>query len=206
MSTDYRELLIGCGHARDKRMAPDRGIAGWHDLITLDHNSECKPDLLGNLDYTGKFPIQDWNERGAPLIDHATSYPYLKDEMFDEVHAYEVLEHLGSQGDDRAFFSHFSEIWRILKPDGFLCATVPSRYSPWLWGDPSHRRLINEESLSFLDQDNYAQLDGAKPTPMSDFRRLYRADFRIVQRQDNHKQFFFILQAVKPSRVRERIP
>lgn len=212
--SDYRELLLGCGHARDKRMWPNRddGVnpTRWMNLITLDNYNGCNPDILGNLDCAGYWPLRDWGPRASHLIEGAdgtpVDYPHLQDDLFDEVHAYEVLEHLGSQGDARAFFSHFSEIWRILKPDGYLCATVPSRYSPWLWGDPSHRRLINEESLSFLDQDNYKQLDGPKPSPMSDFRSIYRADFRIVERQDNHKQFFFILQAVKPSRVRERQP
>lgn len=207
--SDYRELLLGCGYSREKRIMPGvgtlEGYTVWQNLTTLDVYNECKPDLLCDMDRIDLWPVADWNENGAPCIDHDADYPCLQSNKFDEVHAYEVLEHLGSQGDARAFFSHFSEIWRILKPDGYLCASVPSRYSPWLWGDPSHRRLINEESLSFLDQDNYKQLDGPKPTPMSDFRHFYRADFKVIERQDNHQQFFFILQAVKPSRVRERI-
>lgn len=207
--SEYRELLLGCGHSRDKRMNPVHGRSmdtEWCNLVTLDNYNQCKPDLLCNMDRLGKWHVKDWNETGAPCLAEWQEYPYLQESLFDEIHAYEVLEHLGQLGDEVSYFSHFSEIWRILKPDGFLCGTVPSRYSPWLWGDPSHRRLINNESLSFLDQDNYKQLDGLKPSPMSDFRRIYTADFKIVERQDNHKQFFFILQAVKPSRVRERIP
>lgn len=209
MST-YRELLLGCGHARDKRIEPDPARSGWSDLYTLDNYNQCNPDILGNCNVLGSWSLRDWGPRpfAAGLIEYARSHiedPRLASESFDEVHAYEVLEHLGAQGDAVAFFSHFCEIWRILKPNGYLCATVPSRFSPWLWGDPSHRRLINEESLSFLDQDNYSQLDGPRPSTMSDFRNIYKADFRVIQRQDNHRQFLFILQAVKPSRVRERI-
>ena len=214
--SDYRELLLGCGHARDKRMmSPGRMVEGWSNLITLDKNSACNPSVVCDLENPWRTHFTfDWDipDSDAMVADDMVAFigavdQYIfRESIFDEVHAYEVLEHLGSQGDALAFFTHFSEIWRILKPDGFLCATVPSRYSPWLWGDPSHRRLINEESLSFLDQDNYRQLDGPRPTPMSDFRSIYRADFKVIERQDNHKQFFFILQAVKPSRVRERIP
>jgi len=35
---------------------------------------------------------------------------------------------------------------------------------------------------------------------MSDFRNIYRADFRVLQISDNRQSFAFILQAVKPSR------
>lgn len=204
----YRELLLGCGHARDKRMmTPANMRKEWQGLVTLDNNPEVKPDVVCDLD-----TLYDWSPSWvapglADLIDiaHFGTAPF-KESIFDEVHAYEVLEHLGYLGNAPMYFNHFTQLWRIMKPDAYLCATVPSRYSSWLWGDPSHRRLINEESLSFLDQDNYKQLDGPRPSPMSDFRSMYTADFRIVERQDNHKQFFFILQAVKPSRVRARIP
>ena len=216
--SEYRELLLGCGHARDKRIVPvriDPKQREWQNLITLDHNPTCKPDLMGDLDTIYRFSFACRTNYTYEFLstiadevypDETVNNWFFKESIFDEVHAYETLEHLGHLGDAFAFFAHFSEIWRILKPDGYLCATVPSRYSPWLWGDPSHRRLINEESLSFLDQDNYAQLDGPRPTMMSDFRHIYKADFKVIERQDNHKLFYFILQAVKPSRVRDRIP
>lgn len=200
----YRELLLGCGHARDKRMDPTMGAhQKWEGLVTLDHNPRCKPDVLCDLNQP--FDVWEfgrWDERLDSIVDcMIENCGYFKQDSFDEVHAYEVLEHLGQQGDAFAFFAHFSEIWRILKPGGFLCATVPSRYSPWLWGDPSHRRLINLESLAFLDQTNYAQCDGPRPSTMSDFRDIYKADFKLREQQDNHKQFVFILEAVKPARL-----
>jgi SAM-dependent methyltransferase len=209
--SDYRELLLGCGHARDKRINPQvgRALPAWQNLVTLDNNPDCKPDVLCELDTLYDWWVSWTKPELRPLLEApamSQNNERFRDDIFDEVHAYEVLEHLGYQGNAAMYFNHFSQIWRILKPDGFLCASVPSRYSAWLWGDPSHRRLINEESLSFLDQDNYKQLDGPHPTPMSDFRSIYQCDFRIVERQDNHRQLFFILQAVKPSRVRERIP
>src|SRR3546814_6014455 len=77
--------------------------------------------------------------------------------LFDEVHAYEVLEHLGSQGDFRSFFAHFGEIYRALKDGGILFATVPAWDSVWAWADPSHRRVIAPETLVFLDQTQYRE-------------------------------------------------
>jgi hypothetical protein len=121
------------------------------------------------------------------------------DDYYHEVHAYEVLEHLGQQGDATAFFATFSEIWRVLVPQGYLVATCPSRFSEWLWGDPGHRRTILPCTLQFLDQTRYPlQL---RVTAMSDYRRLYRADFSVVYTHDDKTTHQFILQAVKPARL-----
>lgn len=189
--SDYRELLLGCGHTRDKRIKYPGRPDAWCNLVTLDHNVEVHPDILCDLDNTA-FKWRDARDRHAEA---------LADDSFDEIHAYEVLEHLGGQGNHRAFFHHFSEIWRLLKPGGLLCATVPSRYSGWLWGDPSHRRAILPESLVFLDQSEYVkQLDGARKTSMSDFRSVYKADFKRLFQSDTRESFQFVLQAVKPSR------
>lgn len=190
----YRELLLGCGRSREKRLVPPGCPATWQGLVTLDNNPDVSPDIVCDLDNTA-FKWRDARDRRAePLAD----------DSFDEIHAYEVLEHLGAQGNYRAFFHHFSEIWRLLKPNGYLCATVPSRYSGWLWGDPSHKRAILPESLSFLDQSEYVrQCDGPRPGPMSDFRSIYKADFRCIDKAESREAFMFILQAVKPSRWME---
>jgi hypothetical protein len=185
VTDSYRELLIGCGHARDKRILAPNSTAGWQCLVTLDQNADCHPNIVCDLDNSAL----------------AWRHEQLQDNQYDEIHAYEVLEHLGQQGNARSFFWLFTGLWNLLKPDGYLCATVPSRYSPWLWGDPSHRRAILPESLVFLDQSEYVrQLDGPRKTAMSDFRSLYRADFQLVDKADNRETFSFILQALKPSR------
>jgi SAM-dependent methyltransferase len=124
---------------------------------------------------------------------------------FDEVHAYEVLEHLGHQGNAAAFFRDFAEIWRILTPGGFLCATVPSRFSPWLWGDPGHTRAILPAHLIFLYRPHYDAALGTSPS--SDYRPVYPADFDILHTRDNEETHTFVLQAVKPIRPpAERAP
>jgi SAM-dependent methyltransferase len=196
------ELLLGCGHARDKRLAPPNGKQAWSDLVTLDKYKSCDPDLLCDLDKLDWY-VTPVNQALQGTITDKVGYladqgpvHQLTPNYFDEVHAYEVLEHLGSQGDATSFFAHFRNIHRILKPDGHLCATCPSRYSPWLWGDPSHRRAITQESLVFLSQEHITANRKAK-TAMSDFTALWDLDFRIIRSSDNQRTHEFILQAIK---------
>src|SRR5512143_115023 len=171
------ELLIGCGSARDKRvgLGESAQLDPWQNLVTCDINADHDPDVVCDLE---QFP-----------------WPW-PDDAFDEVHAYEVLEHIsGQQGDAVAFFRTFSEVWRILKPGGVLCGTVPSPGTPWVWADPSHRRAIFPATLVFLSQAEYEAQVGK--TPMSDFRYLYKADFVPVHLEVHDETFSFILRAVK---------
>jgi hypothetical protein len=199
------QLLIGCGHplkgvTADQRYRKKMRVFDttdrWESLTTLDVNPDCDPDLW--CDLNGATP---WiaKPRGSNVFHE------LEGDYWDEIHAYEVLEHLGRLGDAFSFFAHFSEIWRLLKPNGHLLATVPSKRSGFFWGDPSHCRAIVQESLIFLDQSEYIrQCDAAEPTAMSDFRSIYKADFRCVDAADTGQNFLFILQAVKPSRWKPR--
>ena len=175
-----RELLIGCGSNHTKILTTD-GVKEWSNLTTLDYNADHKPDVVWDL---MRFP-----------------YPF-ETNTFDEIHAYEVLEHTGSQGDYKFFFRQFTELWRILKPDGVLAVTCPSRHSPWAWGDPSHTRVLQKEQLTFLDQSEYAAQVGK--SAMSDFRYLYKADFIMIFCNENEDFFRFAIQAVKPSRIESR--
>jgi SAM-dependent methyltransferase len=205
----YRELLLGCGRSREKRLCPPGAGEKFKGLLTLDMVESARPDFIGDLNHT------PWNvglvstaahyakiTRPCAAIGGGVNGSEFMDDAFDEIHAYEVLEHLRSQGDYKGFFADFSEIWRVLKPGGYLCATCPSRFTGWLWGDPGHTRAIMPESLTFLDQSEYVkQFDNSgRPSSMSDYRNVYRADFKCVDQATNRDQFMFILQAVKPSR------
>jgi hypothetical protein len=174
---DYHELLIGCGGNHSKKLALG-GRSEWHHLTTLDINPHHHPDLV-------------WDLTQLPLP--------LDDNSFDEIHAYEVLEHTGAQGDFRFFFAQFAEFWRILKPGGVLIGTCPSRLSPWAWGDPSHTRVIQPEHFIFLDQTQYIAQVGK--TAMSDFRWIFKDDFSTVHAVDDGQLLQFALRAVKPSRI-----
>jgi hypothetical protein len=205
-----RQLLIGCGYPLRplhggahpegmtsdqryrKKMSTIHTTNRWEALTTLDVNPECDPDLWCDLNAATPWIARP---RGK------SAFHELEGDYWDEIHAYEVLEHLGRQGDAHSFFAHFSEIWRLLKPGGQLLATVPSKRSGFFWGDPSHSRAIVEESLVFLDQSEYIrQCDGAQATGMSDFRSIYKADFKLIDRSDTGGSLYFILEAVKPSR------
>lgn len=168
------ELLIGCGNSREKRMCVQGQEKVWESLTTLDINPDCKPDIEHNLEV---FP-----------------YP-IADSTFDEVHAYEVLEHTGVQGDAHFFFQQFGELHRILKPDGFLFASVPMWNKIWAWGDPSHKRVISRASLTFLSQEAYTIQVGK--TPMTDFRYIWKRDFPCVWVEEKGDSMHFVLEARK---------
>lgn len=168
------ELLIGCGNSRVKKL----GFAQeWDGLVTIDHDPNCGADIVHELE--------------------ECPWPF-GDDTFAECHAYEVLEHLGRQGDFRSFFATFAEIYRVLKDGGHLFATVPSWKSEWAWGDPSHTRVITPGSLVFLDQAEYQSQIGR--TAMTDFRWLWKGDFSTVHTECNDNAHIFVLQAHKPAR------
>ena len=167
------ELLLGCGVSRERKITfPGRDQ--WSELITLDMYHECKPDVVHDL--------------------NVLPYPFA-DNTFDEIHAYEVLEHQGRQGDWKFFFDQFAELWRITKPGGLLCATCPLYSSPWAWGDPSHTRIIGLEQLSFLSQQVYR--DSVGVSPMTDFRWYYKADWVLHSHEALEHILAFALRAQK---------
>lgn len=168
-----KELLMGCGSRTVKDMTLDENT-NFENVVRLDINSDHKPEVVHDL-------------RIHPL-------PF-KDNEFDEIHAYEVLEHLANQGDFQFFFKEFTEYARILKPGGRFFASVPATGSCWVWGDPSHKRVIQLETLVFLSQNEYKTQVGK--TPMSDFRNIYKADFKLVAYKVTEHRLFFVLEVIK---------
>jgi SAM-dependent methyltransferase len=169
------ELLIGCGLRRNK-MIPN-GRNAWSNLTTLDMSEAHKPDVVYDLE---KLPL--------PFPDNS----------FDEIHAYDVMEHVGKQGDWRFFFAQWQDFWRLLKPDGLFCGISPHWSSPWAWGDPGHTRVISSESFVFLDQSEYQRQVGS--TPMTDYRFCYQADLRLqwAHVDEEKQQLYYVLRAIKP--------
>jgi SAM-dependent methyltransferase len=178
---NYRELLLGCGNRTNKQLRFQFSPNEFLNLTRLDIDPDCKPDVVHDLD-------------ALPL-------PF-EDNSFNELHAIDILEHTGRQGDWRFFFAQFSEFWRILKPGGYFIGVCPKWDSFWAWGDPGHTRVITPQSLLFLDQAQYGQVGD---TPMTDYRHVYKANFRTMFTTEdvpngpgyNEHKWGFILAAVK---------
>lgn len=173
MSQERRELLLGCGANKEKLMGMS-GRSEWSGLVTVDINPDVNPDV-----------IHDLNDIPLPF----------EDDSFDEIHAYEVLEHCGRQGDAKFFFAQFDDFYRILRPGGYIFATVPSVHYPHIvWGDPGHARCFTAETLMYLDRNNYQATEW---TCMTDYRWMYRGDFELAQHHHVDDRFRFLLRTKK---------
>lgn len=171
----YRELLIGCGMGDRSRkvITFDEIPSEWQNVTRLDMMPEHEPDVVHDLE--------------------VLPYPFA-DNTFDEIHAYEVLEHTGQQGDWRFFFAQWTEFHRILKPGGYFIGSCPMWDQAWAWSDPGHKRIISAHSLMFLDQEFYRKEVGK--TAASDYRPVYKVSFETMAVQEKGPQFFFALKAV----------
>jgi predicted SAM-dependent methyltransferase len=169
-----KELVLGAGHKRGKKVMSKFGETDYANPTYLDINPDTNPDI-----------VHDLNERPLPFEDNS----------FTEIHAYEVLEHIGKQGDYKGFFEEFGEYWRILEPGGILYASVPWWQSEWAWGDPSHVRVITPGTLVFLSKRQYEEQLGK--TAMSDFRSLLVGDWQSLGIEVQGESMYFALEAIK---------
>ena len=165
------ELLIGSGNRHFKVWGGE-----FSHLTTLDMDAGLKPDV-----------VHDLNDLPLPFDDN----------VFDEIHCVDVLEHIGSQGDWRQWFGMFDEFWRILKPGGRFSCAAPRADSVWAWGDPGHTRIIVEEQLTYLVRPQYAQVG---KTAMTDYTSYFVGDWDITRKEYTPDHFKFELTAFKPVR------
>jgi SAM-dependent methyltransferase len=175
-----RELLLGCGNRREKDLSLP-GHKEFENLTTVDVDPNCGADVVWDL-----------NDHPLPFEDNS----------FDEIHAYEVLEHIGRQGDWKGFFEEFSDYWRILKPGGHFMAHTPNDTAPFLWGDPGHTRCINRYSITYLSQSTYEEQVGK--TMIADYRSVYKANFSPVFLNIKKDMFWFVLKAEKGEEAPDR--
>ena len=167
---DLTTLLLGAGTSRKKRVihesTPDKEFVS---LVTLD---------LSNADVN-----HDLND---------LPYPF-QDGEFDEIHAYEVLEHCGVQGDFRFFFAQFNELHRILVKNGVLVLSVPNYKSIWAFGDPGHTRVLPYTVFNYLQRSFYDQLG---ETACADYRDFIEGWWEGLGMEEQDDQVFVLLRAI----------
>lgn len=144
--TTAKSLLLGCGNSREKKVAWASSPDWAGDLFTIDMDPNCGADI-----------VHDLNNHPLPF----------KDETFDELGAYDVLEHLGRQGDWRGWFDEMAEYHRILKPGGLFSILVP--IGPDAFADPGHTRFFHSNHFGFLTRRFYED-QRAKQTSAADYR------------------------------------
>lgn len=151
-------LLMGCGRSRKRKISMNGRIDfEGDDLITIDSDPATKPNIVMDLDST-----DDWNRQQF-------------EGCFDEIHAYDVLEHLGIQGDWRGFFDEFARYHDALKDGGRFFILVPIGEDAIC--DPGHKRFFSIKHFKFLNQqfyDTQTEMDAA-----IDYRFYWKRNFKI---------------------------
>lgn len=183
-----RILLIGCGNSHDKRImfgpsqdpgvdygpgSPEPSFDGA-ELVLHDRS----PDLADKVDYD--FDLNDLN-----------SYDEIPRCSVDEIHAYEVLEHCGRQGDGEFFFGQFNQFWRILKPGGYMCISVPMWDAEVAWGVPDHVRVLPPGIFGFLTESYY---DNIGTPGYGDYRHLLNGCYWVaIGKHESEEQLHVVL-------------
>lgn len=159
-----RSLLIGCGNSREKKVFT-YGSQEWvGELTTIDMNPNCGAHW--NLDLSMYFGQGNY----------ANKLPF-DDESFDELAAYDSLEHWGQQGNWRQWFNEMAEYHRILKPGGEFGIIVPIGGD--MFADPGHTRFFGANHFRMLSQQFYADAL-AQGLQITDYRWFWKHDFETA--------------------------
>ena len=143
-------------------------------------NPDCGADIVMTL---GGFRPYDGHSPAVRL-------PF-DDKTFDELAAYDSLEHWGQQGDWRGWFDEMAEYHRILKPGGTFGVIVPLGADALT--DPGHTRFFYATWFSFLSQEFYkrAMEQGASVT---DYRWYWKLDFDVLHSESNSHHLSVMLR------------
>ena len=154
-----KALMLGAGHSplERKLSLTEEPVDEW---VTLDMNEDANPDHEFDLNWIESYEL-------PPRL----RYLPFEYEIFDEIHAYDVLEHFGQQGNFKGFFRGWKEFWRVLKPGGILYGICPKYSDEWAFGDPGHTRVITFGTLGYLTKEMYETL-GQPGCNQTDYRRF----------------------------------
>lgn len=168
-----RSLLIGCGKNHAKQVQYD-GIAEWTgELTTMDVNPTIGADIV--------FDMERVAQGGRMPFDADT---------FDEIGAYNTMEHWGRQGDFRGWFHECGEYWRILKPGGLMSILVP--IGPDALADPGHTRFFQQNWFGFLSQKFYERNE-VLGSCFTDYRWFWKKDFDILYMQEHDRHHLAVV-------------
>jgi len=166
MKKKYKALILG---------------AGTYECESFCHTENTRVDINpdGNPDV-----VWDLNNRPLPFDDSE----------FHIIYAFEILEHIGKQGDFIGFFEEFNEYWRILEPLGSMVITVPTKENSFFLSEPGHTRVIKPVTFGFLNQEFYNKQVGKNR--VSDYRHFWKKNFNIVkyQKTDDKQSWHIVLQ------------
>lgn len=142
---------------KNKKKILDLGIGtGWLtkyiDKETEYHGityRQAEKERLKELGYNN-IKILDLEEENLPY----------KNETFDLIYAGDILEHFEKKDLQRII----QEVYRVLKKNGVFIAITPSDYNSFFYGEWSHVRPYNHDSLpALLRQFNFKNVDWCYP-------------------------------------------
>lgn len=143
---------------------------GTPDLTLAPSSVEVKLDLGGGQNVAAGFQCVDLNAPKAEYKFDLFKFPWpLASDSVDELNCSHFIEHIPNrdltdldviEGGDRIelvgkdmFFAFFDECWRILKKDSWMTVVWPALKSVRAFQDPTHRRFIPLETMSYLNAD-----------------------------------------------------
>jgi SAM-dependent methyltransferase len=176
-----RSLLIGCGRNLTKQVCYD-GIKEWAgELTTIDMNPDVSPDFVFDM---SRITVPSTPPGVYPITGSLCKLPF-DDNTFDEIGAYNTMEHWGRQGDWAGWFAEMAEYHRILKPGGLMSILVPVGEDAL--ADPGHCRFFQGNWFGFLSQAFYEGNDQLK-TCYTDYRFAWRKNFDVLylKEHDGH--------------------